>query len=106
MARRRRRRRKPRASDRGGQPFVPQPLAESDFSALEGAQWLPPLGGTMGLCVGGVLASWMSRATPNALAAFGWMILGAIGGGIGGIYLGCAYQAHVYRSMTKRNRRT
>ena len=60
----------------------------------------------MGLCVGVGVTSWVCRATTNALATFGSMTLGAIGGGIGGFFLGCVYQAHVYRSMTRRSRRS
>ncbi len=72
---------------------------------MEGAQWMPDLGGFLGLLTGPGIVSYVFREHPNSLVAIGWLILGAIGGAIGGFMMGSVCNTIICRSISKRMRR-
>ena len=72
---------------------------------MEGAQWMPVLGGAFGLLIGLAIGGSVARATHDILEATGGMILGAIGGAIGGFLIGSVCKAITCSSISKRMRR-
>ena len=68
--------------------------SNADMSGLEAAQWLPEIGGMLGLAIGGYMGSLLGR--------WSFLLVGALGGLIGGFIIG---EICRHKTMNSINRR-